>query len=1165
MNLNFTFKSFLLIFLSGLYSITINVPGDYTTIQEALDVADDGDIVLVGDGTYTENLIIESEITLTSTGGHQNTTIDGSNPADNMGSTITIRPESGSAIIPQNIEISGFTITGGIGNLMDREVDSTRTIITTRVGGGIMVYNASPKIKNNNIKENGTSSTGNGGGIIAVDSAEDWSFNDREWELNPELPPVTNDLDFSENIFYGNEAISAKTLFVDGFEELSTNLSNSTFDCYSSDYQDVSEYWVKGELTEFNYEGSDGIEFIYTDVWVNPETGIDEGNTIGDIDTPFQTIDFAMGMIYATETHPITIYLAAGIYSPETGESFPINMYSYLDLVGEGEGITVLNAEQTGRVIVMSNCVHNTISGITLTGGETPTGTSWEDSYFASGAGMYLYFSNPTLHNITITENEAGLTGGGMYLIGSDPTLSNVLISNNDASSGGGMCLEGSNPTLLNMRINLNTALTEGGGMYVIDSDATLINVTIANNSSYSGGGIGISADSSPSLINVLIIGNIATHNGGGINISYYSSPTMTNVTIAGNSAEEWGGGIFVSGSSTTLINTIVWDNGLEPIYEPSSMNESMVITYSDIEGGWEGEWFADENNNGVWDSGEELADENNNGVWDSGVGNMDIDPFFNDDFTLQGHSPCINMGNPNSWYSDIDLTIADMGFTGGLFILPGFTSHDFGEVGNLGSSKQFTLFNYRDTSITIDEVIFESSSFSSNTSFPITIGSLETGIINIQSNNQIFGTIQDSMTLISNNLPEGISISLSVTGVDGNILTGNLSGTYPPEVYRISGDISVVSGDTLILQPGTEFLFDGSYKFTLEGVLKAEGTVEDSIIFKNYADENWVGFDLYHVNDETIFDYVHISGASWNFYVEENSWYGGGMYLYFSNPTLTNVLISKNEAPFGGGMYLYSSNPTLTNVLISGNEALYGGGLHLQASNPILTNVTIMSNIVEVDGGSGSPLGGGMYLHSSNPILMNVLISDNSSGGGMYLEFSNPTLINAIISDLVLGMYLKYSDPTLINTIIWDQGINDWFNSIMSYDNDDNPVIIYSDIKGGWEGEENINEDPQFNTDFTLQSTSPCINAGTADIDGDGQPDITDYVGSAPDMGVYEYIPNQQNGDLNGDGSVNIIDIVALVNIILNDLDTEGADFNGDGTVNVIDVVGLVQFVLNN
>jgi hypothetical protein len=47
---------------------------------------------------------------------------------------------------------------------------------------------------------------------------------------------------------------------------------------------------------------------------------------------------------------------------------------------------------------------------------------------------------------------------------------------------------------------------------------------------------------------------------------------------------------------------------------------------------------------------------------------------------------------------------------------------------------------------------------------------------------------------------------------------------------------------------------------------------------------------------------------------------------------------------------------------------------------------------------------------------------------------------------------------------------------------------------------------DPE-NEDFTLQSGSPCIDAGTADLDGDGVEDITDYFGLAPDMGAYEFL----------------------------------------------------------
>ena len=101
----------------------------------------------------------------------------------------------------------------------------------------------------------------------------------------------------------------------------------------------------------------------------------------------------------------------------------------------------------------------------------------------------------------------------------------------------------------------------------------------------------------------------------------------------------------------------------------------------------------------------------------------------------MQEASPCIDSGNPNLWYEDLDGTVSDMGATGGSSILPNFTSHDFGEVGDIGSSKQFTLYNLRETSITISSVSFGTASFTTGTSFPITIAPFETGIININLN----------------------------------------------------------------------------------------------------------------------------------------------------------------------------------------------------------------------------------------------------------------------------------------------------------------------------------------------------------------------------------------------------------------------------------------------
>jgi hypothetical protein len=54
----------------------------------------------------------------------------------------------------------------------------------------------------------------------------------------------------------------------------------------------------------------------------------------------------------------------------------------------------------------------------------------------------------------------------------------------------------------------------------------------------------------------------------------------------------------------------------------------------------------------------------------------------------------------------------------------------------------------------------------------------------------------------------------------------------------------------------------------------------------------------------------------------------------------------------------------------------------------------------------------------------------------------------------------------------------------------------------------------------------------------------------------------------VNGDGNININDVVSLVNIILgnqNDYDIYKADVNGDKSININDVVTLVNRILGN
>ena len=146
--------TFLLLF--SYFPITaqiINVPGDQPTIQAGIDAAQNGDTVLVDDGTYLENInfkgkaiTVASHFLLDGDTSHISATIiDGSQPSN---------PDSGSVVYFVSGEdttsvICGFTITGGSGTYIPAEV---------RAGGGIFCW-SNARISNNKIVNNSISSS----------------------------------------------------------------------------------------------------------------------------------------------------------------------------------------------------------------------------------------------------------------------------------------------------------------------------------------------------------------------------------------------------------------------------------------------------------------------------------------------------------------------------------------------------------------------------------------------------------------------------------------------------------------------------------------------------------------------------------------------------------------------------------------------------------------------------------------------------------------------------------------------------------------------------------------------------------------------------------------------------------------------------------------------
>ena len=56
---------------------------------------------------------------------------------------------------------------------------------------------------------------------------------------------------------------------------------------------------------------------------------------------------------------------------------------------------------------------------------------------------------------------------------------------------------------------------------------------------------------------------------------------------------------------------------------------------------------------------------------------------------------------------------------------------------------------------------------------------------------------------------------------------------------------------------------------------------------------------------------------------------------------------------------------------------------------------------------------------------------------------------------------------------------------------------------------------------------------------------------------------------DLNVDGAINIVDVIAVVNIIIGSINPSdaqlcAADINSDGTVNIVDVISIVNTIID-
>lgn len=601
-------KRMIIFFLSAAFPClvmadTYYVPGNYSTIQAAIDAAQSGDTVIVAPGHYPEALVFNTNkgVIVKSSEGAKKTCIDATGLNQ---STITFLEDADSVL-------DGFTVTGGGGPNVD-------------YGGGIYCFNpGDTQILNNTIEYN-TAEEGGGGIYHQGSGYSDYiNFNTIQYNEAPNGGGIffdeSNIATYNNLIIY-NIAIGTYHFSGEGGGVYCTANSMPRLQCNTISFNhaagnhgDGGGIYVLGSSPYIYYTNIWGNTANYNESiyvswesypvvrYCNIEGGFIGGAHIIDVDPLF--VSPATGDCHLSEDSPC---IDAGLFTSTVVDK---------DIDGEPRNI---DSDLDGWVTVDIGYDEYMPPGAVLNvpsdGFETIQSmidVMVEDCTLLVAPGTYLENVEILAKGISIRSDGDGDP------ITHDIAPKDTIIDGNQAGSV--VLIEGGNEKSIEIRgFTLTNGLAEnGGGICSIESEPRVSQCIISDNTATeSGGGIGCSGGRIE-IFNNLIFGN-TTKLGGGIEC-YYSVAQIIGSTICGNIASDGGGGIQVWESSPLIMNSILWENSAP---QGSQININIsghpYVKTCVVQGGYS-----------------------------SGYNILDADPLFSDpgskDYHLTPASPCIN------------------------------------------------------------------------------------------------------------------------------------------------------------------------------------------------------------------------------------------------------------------------------------------------------------------------------------------------------------------------------------------------------------------------------------------------------------------------------------------------------------------------------------------
>ena len=305
-------------------------------------------------------------------------------------------------------------------------------------------------------------------------------------------------------------------------------------------------------------------------------------------------------------------------------------------------------------------------------------------------------------------------------------------------------------------------------------------------------------------------------------------------------------------------------------------------------------------------------------------------------------------------------------------------------------------------------------------------------------------------------------------TIISGGTVSGLWALSESP--YLIEGNITVTDDSTLTIDPGVIVEFQGYYELNVHGVLLAEGTETDTILFTindttGFSDLDttlggWNGINFRAVlpqNDTSKIKYCKIEYCKNVFPIWPDD-SGGAILIEWSNNVLiSNSMFNSNFALWGGAIRIVYSELFLSDcIFINNYSSSSGGALTTDFSTIHLDNCNFIQNKSDFNSGAinawkcdlninrSNFIGnhsttnyGAIGADSCNVIINNTLFESNSTiwGGGLSVNYGTLELTNSQFKNnyaehgggLMSGWSNNYLSNVIFeeNSAIWGGGMS--------------------------------------------------------------------------------------------------------------------------------------------